>query len=76
MLVLRVVQRERAELAGEVADVVQQGGGDESSRLALLLGELRALQHVLGHGDRFAEIFLAAAPFEDVAEERARSCPA
>lgn len=28
-----------------------------------------ALQHVLRHGDRLAQIFLAAAPLEDVGEE-------
>ena len=59
-----------AELGCEMADVVQQGGHDDIVTKPRLFRQRGPLQHVLGHGDGFAQIFLVPAAGENVAEER------
>ena len=67
--VLGIGHGKSAEFAGEMADIVQQGCNDHLLALARLFGEMGTLQHVLGHGDGFAEILFIAAALEDAAEK-------
>jgi hypothetical protein len=67
---VRIFHRKCAELAREVADVVQEGGHNDLFALALLLGQMCALQHVLSHCYGPAEILLSSSPIEDVSEKR------
>ena len=69
MSVVRVVHGEHAEFAGDVPNVVQQRSGDSGFALTGLPGQPEALQHVLGHGDRFTNILLASPAPKDVSQK-------
>jgi len=57
------------KLVGEMADIVQQSRRDQNIRLAFTLGQIGALPHMLGNGDRFADIFLRSAARKDVGQK-------
>ncbi len=69
-IVHAVVERIVAELAGEMADIVQQRRRDQRVRRGLLLGLICRLQHVLRLVHRLAEVGVAAAAFNDVGQKR------
>ena len=62
MHVVDAAQRGRlAQVVQQVAEIVQQGGGDERVARAFGLAERRALQRVLQLGHRLAGVLLVAA---------------
>ena len=50
-------------------NVMQKRGHDQDLAFTSLFSEMRPLQHVFGHCDRLAQIFLPAAALENIGEE-------
>ena len=52
-----------------MADIVKQGGGDQFIAGPIPLGQNSALQHMLRHGHRLAQIGFGPSPLEYVGNE-------